>query len=92
MFLERLVMPLFGYVATYSRRWWIVSAVRRFFGANGTESDGKFVVDRAPIPQEGGVDTLDKFYAVCVKWRARIGRYRLLGLGVVGDGLMLVRR
>ena len=61
-------------------------------GANGTESDKKFVVDRASVPQEGTDDTLDAFDAVCVKWRACIGRCRLLGLGAVGDGGMLVRR
>ena len=52
-------------------------------GANGAESDKKFVVDRASIPQEDAKNTLDAFNAVCVKWRARIRGCRFLGLGTV---------
>ena len=59
--------------------------------ANGTESDEKFVVNYVSVPQEGANNTLDAFDAVRVEWRAQIGIYRLLGIGTVGDGGMLVR-
>ena len=60
-------------------------------GAYGAESDEKFVVNSAYVIQEGGEDNLDAFDADSVKWRARIGRCRLMGLGAVGDGGILVR-
>ena len=44
------------------------------------------------VPQEGANDTLDEFYAIHVKWRARIGRCRLLDRGAVGNGGILVQR
>ena len=58
---------------------------------DGTESNKKFIVDCASVPQEGTNNILDAFDAGRVEWRAQIGRSRLLGLGAVGDGRILVR-
>ena len=43
---------------------------RGLLGANVAESDEKFVVDRASIPQEGANDALDVIDDVRIKWRA----------------------
>ena len=64
---------------------------RRLLGADGAGSDKKFVFNCVSVPQEGAINTLDAFDAVRVEWRARIGGYRLLGIGAVGDGGILVR-
>ena len=58
---------------------------------DGTESNKKFIVDCVSVPQEGTNNTMDAFDASRVEWRAQIGLSRLLGLGAVGDGRILVR-
>ena len=58
---------------------------------DGAKSEEKFIVDRAPVPQEGSNNTLDAFDDGGAKWRARGGRSRLLGIGSVEDRGMLVR-
>ena len=63
---------------------------RGLLGADGAESNENFVAERASIPQYGDNNTMDMFDPVRVKWRARIGRSRLLVIGAVGDGGMLV--
>ena len=65
---------------------------RSLLGANDAESNEKFVVDHESVPKEVANDTLDAFYAIRIEWRARIGCCRLLGLGAIGDGGMIVRR
>ena len=55
-------------------------------GDNGAERDEKFIFNRASIPQEGASNTLDAFDTGCVEGRALIGCRRLLGLGAVGHG------
>ena len=64
---------------------------RGLLGADGYESDDKFVVNRTSVPQEGANNNMYAFYVGCVKWRSKIGRSRLMGLGAVGDGGMLLR-
>ena len=61
------------------------------FVVDGAKSKEKFIVDRAPVPQEGANNTLDAFDDGGAKWRARGGRSRLLGIGSVEDRGMLVR-
>ena len=65
---------------------------RGFLGANDAESNKKFAVDRASVPQEGAKNTLDALDAVRVEWRELIGICKLMGLGAVEDGGMLVWR
>ena len=58
---------------------------------DGNESNKKFIVNCASVPQEGTNNTMDAFDASRVEWRAQIGRSRLLGLGAVGNGVILVQ-
>ena len=64
---------------------------RGLLGANGADSDKKFIFNRASVPKESTKNTLDMFNTAHVECRARIRCSSFLGLGVVGDGGMLVR-
>ena len=64
---------------------------RGLLGANGADTNKKFIANCASVPQKGSNNNLDTFDAGHFKWRVRIRRSRLLGLGTIGDGGILVR-
>ena len=58
--------------------------------SDGAESDERFVFDCTFVPKEVSNNALDVFYSGRVEWRAQIGYSRLMGLGTIVDGVILV--
>ena len=60
-------------------------------GAYGAEGDEELIVDGAAVPEEGANNALDTFDASVIEWGAGVWWGRMLDLGPILDGGVLVR-